>query len=828
MRKLVRCWCLLFWASLLLMAPGAVGGGTHLPAAWAPDPVLSRAQVQQAALDEAGFRWLATDEGVFRFDGFDLLPLSTFIRRGPQLPLAMVRSLAFDHAYRLWIASDIGLYCFEARTGTLRAVPLTLPPADKPGADLVWCHPRTGHVWVGSKSGRISVFDPAGARSGPARWVRVGRGAYAFCAEAGGAGGVWATLAGPALVELTPTGEPGGPIIPTPAFGVPVPDARPLRLITATALFELSGKGGPANRWQERQRWLPATDEARFTPLVSPEKEGALTWVCRGKLVELRAPASPQPQVRTTLTNLPPQDTAFVVMADGLGSWWAWAQRVRGTFRVRPVRPQVAAVGTSNGQTAPSARCIVRLPDRRLLISTYSGTFTQAADSPTAPLRPWRVTRAEADHGAPVFYAVLPTPTGRLVVADEVFGFGTLDPLTGMVRYFTMPSGEREPAGRALVLDGLGQLWGGTATGLYRLDPVAERAYQVGSGRPDWPLQGQEVLGLAPDPGHPGALWLATIDGVFWLDPNDGRFAHFGLRQPARRRLPTDAALCVTAAGPGRVWVGTRDQGLLLIDRERGLINQFGTADGLPSATVAAVLQRNPEELWVSTFDGLVRVRPAARELAVFGAPEGLSAPELNRCAALFEGNTTDTNDGLIGWVGGIGGVYQFQPGRFGRVAGAPRARLLVAATRRLTRAGAKEEFVPHNGTIPPALKLSSDPLAFVGLDLALTDAFSSEQARFAYRLVPNAPTTPPTPWFDTPRRLVLRGISPGKYTLEIRGEAAPGRPALNRLRIPLLVAAPWWQHPLVWLAAALTFTGIGYGLYSLKLRRRRAARLRR
>jgi streptogramin lyase len=804
MLKFLRCWSLLVG---LLLAPRAFA---QLPAVWAPDPTLSRAQVQQAVLDSTGFRWLATDEGVFRYDGFDLLPLARFVRHGAQLPLTMVRSLTFDPAGRLWIASDVGLFCFNQRTATLRAVPLQLPSADKPGVDLIWCHPRTGQLWVNSKSGRISVFDPRATQAKPSHWVRIGRGALALCATRRG-GGVWATLATKAIAELSATGTPGR-VIPTPAFGVPLPAARPLRFVTATALFELSDSR--TQPWRELQRWLPAASNARFSPLVT---DSTLTWICHGNLVQLRGAIAATPQVLTLGTNLPPQDTAVALLADSNGSWWGWARGVRGTFRARPVRPQVACLPTSAGQTAPSTRCLARLPDGRLLVSTYSGTFTQAADSPAAPLRPWRITRAEGDHGAPVFYAVQATPSGKLVVADEVFGFGILDPATGLVRYFTLTEADRDPAGRALVLDGLGQLWGGSAGGLYRLDPLAERAYAVGAGRPDWPLHGREVLGMAPDPGHPGALWLATVGGVFWVDPNDGRFERFGLHGPARRRLPTDAALCVTAAGPGRVWVGTRDQGLLLVDRQRGLLSTFGVTDGLPSATVAAVLQRTPDELWLSTFDGLVRLAPVHRQMAVFGTAEGLAATELNRCAALLDGTG---QGGALGWVGGIGGVYRFQPTRLGVNAGCPRPRLLVAATRRGTHPEGSEALVPENGRLIRPLRLPAAPLAFVALDLALTDVFAPEQARFAYRLIPKNASAAPTPWFDTPRRLVLRGVSPGTYMLEIRGEAAPGRPALNLLQIPLYVAAPWWQHPVVWFAAALILIGIGYGLYWLKLRR--------
>jgi signal transduction histidine kinase len=99
-----------------------------------------------------------------------------------------------------------------------------------------------------------------------------------------------------------------------------------------------------------------------------------------------------------------------------------------------------------------------------------------------------------------------------------------------------------------------------------------------------------------------------------------------------------------------------------------------------------------------------------------------------------------------------------------------------------------------------------------------LTDFFAPGLTRYAYRLHP-AGEAQPTAWLSAPRRLVLRGVAPGDYEVEIRAETGAGQPAANRLRLPLHVEARWWQWPLLWALLAVGLVALGYGTYWLRLR---------
>ena len=109
---------------------------------------------------------------------------------------------------------------------------------------------------------------------------------------------------------------------------------------------------------------------------------------------------------------------------------WCFRPFERGCYKARAVGELVRPLPLAGGGDF-STRAIHRLPDGRLLAGTYSGSLTQAADSPAAPLRHWRVwVKGEPSSHTPVCYDLLVTRNGQVVVADEVGSVGELNPAT--------------------------------------------------------------------------------------------------------------------------------------------------------------------------------------------------------------------------------------------------------------------------------------------------------------------------------------------------------------------------------------------------------------
>ena len=799
-----------------LLFPGPlVWGQSHLasdtsrPAPWRADPVLSTLLIHQLVADPTGYLWVATDDGVRRYDGYAAVPLAQLVHGPVAAPTGYVL-LAVDRAGRLWVGSNTGLAWLAPATGQLTPVPLPMAPAESPTVRALWLDARTGRLWVGYGSGRMLSFDPAHLpRPGtpPAASPTGGEAVLAFAP--GSDGEVWVT-AGQLLV-CAAQGQVRRRYPRPTEYVVPLPGPRPQLLLSATALFELDTRTGEVH---ERERWLPPGPyEPRFGLLRDAAGRPA-EWLAGGRHFELRwLGGAAVPQVTSTplalASSIGPAlhpDRLYQMSCDRMGLRWASTFGWRGSFRQGPAQ---LVQRLPEARLNHSVRGITRLPDGRLLVDT----FTQAADSPQAPLRPLPVYRA----GKPwpySFYHLLTTHAGRVLFALEESGFGELDLRTHEVREWALAAGtpvSTQIQGRTVYQDRASRLWGG-GNGLYQLDEAAHRVRRYRTTDAAWPLHRCQVRSISEDAG--GGLWLATSGGLYAFDPATGALRHYGPEEadPARR-LPTADLTCVLAGQPGgRVWVGTRAAGLLALVPDRGVVRQLTATQGMPDVPVATLLPGPGGTVWAGTYAGLVRYSLAFDQLTVLGPADGLAEPELNQQAAFRDA------DGTL-YFGGIGGVVRVRPTTPLAPSG-PSPRLLCTA---LALGDSTTQWLPA-GAPPPPLHLA-DTHAVGGFDLALTDFSAPDHQHFYYRLRAGAGDSGTVR--TTGHHLRLRGLAPGDYELELWGQTADGQRSAHR-RVALTVGRPWWQHPVALLGGALALVLAGAALQLLRGRRAlREARLR-
>ncbi|MBC7446817.1 MAG: hypothetical protein H7330_02035, partial [Hymenobacteraceae bacterium] len=643
---------------------------------WQRDPVLSQLLIKQLLTDPTGFQWIATDEGVFRYDGYELVPLARLVRPGSvAAPKGMASTLCLDPTGHLWLGTDAGLFCLTLRTGALRHIVLSQKRGyAQPTVTRLFLHPRSGHLWVSYNEGTLVVLDAARGSRVISRGGLPGVGF--LCQSDGTPTGVWVSFVHghyfdpvarqervmlPGVARLGLTG-PARQYLPTPFPVVPVPGSAPLRLFCPSALYEVTDHG----ELREIKRWLPPGRDDNFWPAFT-HADSVAEWVSQHRYLRLTVRGPCAGEITADSLRLPDalnyHHHEYLVFQDALGAQWCYSRSWRGVYKRRAAAPRVVrALLPADVPTTPSTRGIARLADGRLFLGSYSGSFVQAADSPRAPLRRLRFSRP----GSPVLvaYDALTThasPPATTVLAEEEIGFSVLDPRTGAAKLLPLDPGERHRPFRfrTLAEDSQGYLWGGTDSGLFLLDLRAARVrrYRPPGGVQQLPLL--QIQDLAPDPST-GHLWLATQQGLYWLAPATGELRRVGAVAPARA-LPTDNLLCVAAVGPGRAWVGTRADGLLLVDARRGLVQQLSIADGLPSATIATVLCRADGAVWAGTYAGLIRYDPARQRLAIFGEAAGLTEAELNRNSAY-----ADPRTGAL-LFGGVGGVFQVAPTTMGQ-----------------------------------------------------------------------------------------------------------------------------------------------------------------
>ncbi|WP_295124838.1 hybrid sensor histidine kinase/response regulator transcription factor [uncultured Chitinophaga sp.] len=143
-----------------------------------------------------------------------------------------------------------------------------------------------------------------------------------------------------------------------------------------------------------------------------------------------------------------------------------------------------------------------------------------------------------------------------------------------------------------------------------------------------------------------GELWAGNYTSLVRIDRERKKHQFFPIGHPVR---------CIHETRKGQFFLGTQGAGLLLFDKVTGKYRQFTTADGLPSNTILRMLEDSKGNIWLSTYNGIVKFNPATASVDLFTESDGLQSNQFsfNAALALSSGQFV---------FGGINGFNLFNP----------------------------------------------------------------------------------------------------------------------------------------------------------------------
>ena len=289
-----------------------------------------------------------------------------------------------------------------------------------------------------------------------------------------------------------------------------------------------------------------------------------------------------------------------------------------GLFRLDPATGRARRWGRTEAMRTAPVRRLSRDRDGGLLVAGDAGVFWLHADGALQWLRQGqRVDAALQDRQGQLWTSL---SSGQLLRRSS----------SGVSEEMLSISGVVSPA---LIEDREGLIWAGSTDGLFRI-AVGDAG---GLTRHDG-LGGDYVRVVQQSAD--GAVWIGHAAGLDrW---QHGRIAT--LRIAAAGRDPS--VLALAAANDGGMWVGTYNQGVLLLAPDGAVRQRLGTEAGIPQAMVRALLQDADGGLWVGSNAGLAyRNRGRTR---LYTLADGLPALQVqalyrDRAGVLWIG----TSDGI-------------------------------------------------------------------------------------------------------------------------------------------------------------------------------------
>jgi PAS domain S-box-containing protein len=381
-------------------------------------------------------------------------------------------------------------------------------------------------------------------------------------------------------------------------------------------------------------------------------------------------------------------------------------------------------------------------------------------------------------------------------------GLNQFDPRSGTFRYFVHDEKNRaslsENTIRCVFEDRKGRLWIGTEGGLNLFNPASGTFTRF--TRHDHPdsLSDNTVWKIIDDAD--GSLWLATNNGLNRFDPATRKFTKYFKKQGDANSLSHNGVRTLHIDSKGNLWLGTHN-GLNKLNEVTGAFTRYDESAGLPNAFIYAIEEDEKGRLWLSTNKGLCCFFPESGDVITYDVFDGLQDYEFNTNASCV------TKNGEM-YFGGPNGLNRFHPLRLNVNNYNPRVEITAVTVKDAPLQA--EEDVAEVKEI--TLQYDENILHF---EFSSFDYTRPERNRYQYMMEGFNQG-----WVHAGNRrfTTYTNLDPGEYVFRVRGTNADGVWSSNEDSIRIIILPPFWKTKWFYALVALFLISLAYLIYRVRV----------
>lgn len=318
---------------------------------------------------------------------------------------------------------------------------------------------------------------------------------------------------------------------------------------------------------------------------------------------------------------------------------------------------------------------------------------------------------------------------------------------------------------KKLIIDKNEQHWLGTSSGVYYFSEI--KNYRI---RHSQIILLKRTYAIHADLN--GRVWLGSINGLYYYQ--DSILTPFDL-QGLQQHYITDFA----ETADSTLWVSTQANGIFALKNDQ-IVQRYTTRDGL-SSNACKNLFWDGQLLWIGTNQGLNYLQPNTRKIAYLNKKDGLPSNEINDVVVL----------GDQVWAGTSKGLVYFPKNMIHYNATPPSIYL----------SSFKVWDKKHSLSIPNQLSSKQNNLAFEFIGLALK---AKNAVTYKYKMMGVDPD-----WVYTSTPIARYPVvNPGAYHFEVYAINEDGVESKIPATLDFVIAKPWWQKWWVLFLAAIGLYG--------------------
>ncbi len=208
---------------------------------------------------------------------------------------------------------------------------------------------------------------------------------------------------------------------------------------------------------------------------------------------------------------------------------------------------------------------------------------------------------------------------GNIWIGTYLGGLDLYNTRTGVFKHFkndpSNPNSLSDNRIWALLHDSSNNLWVGTSSGLDKYNPLTGDFVHFKNL-----VDGQQVNWLAEDSDH--CLWIGATEMIVY-NPKSQKIVKLA---ESTRYMMEDSR--------HRFWIATLSHGIALYSKEKGVIKFYGEKNGLANNQALAILEDDEHFLWISTTNGLSKFDPEKERFHNFSTKSGFQNDQFTYGAA--------------------------------------------------------------------------------------------------------------------------------------------------------------------------------------------------
>ena len=759
---------------------------------------LSHISVQDIYQCSDGFLWVATRDGLNRFDGYNFLVYrhieqdslsvshnwitaivecdsntlwigtmggglnrfdkisETFTRfrsgstNATLIPNNYIRDLHLDRSGNLWVATDGGLSVINPDSMTARHFRHDPENEFSLNSDSVTCiyEDRSGMIWIGTNGGGFMSFD-----------LNLQRFSHVHCPFG---------FSGDRIRTIYEDSE-GSIWLGTEGCGMSRFDRRTKRFFSYTA--DLYGSGLKSNTilsiyedTVSTEKWLWVGTSGGGIHRFDRKNEKFYSHLCT---------ANTMCCLGTNIIN--------AIYADRSGVMWLGTDCC-GMNKHTLKKNQVFSTDQEVEQTEGffNNRALLFYEDHHQNLWIASPDGLQRVNQKSGTIRHFEHDRADTSTiGSNIITALIEDRNGNLWIGSEN-GLDRYEPQHEHFyhyRYHPRRRGGLSDNGVvSLAQANDGGIWIGTRIGgLNYFDPETGEFTKYHHD-PDDPhsIGKTPIMTICP---VENGVWLAMYnEGISFLDTQTGKCEHFTHQPADSNSLSHNSTNFLFRDEHRYIWIATNG-GLCRFDPEQQLFKTYTDRQGLLDNRVLLIVADDNRNLWLSTSQGLSRFDPVTEEFFNYPLDSG---GEINR----FDHGAFYRNRNGKFYYGAMDGIHSFHPDQIQDNLYIPP--VVVTGFKVMDKAYYIGESIPQAKEI--ALEYDQHTFSF---EFAALDFNQPSQNHYAYML---EGVDPAWVYNRSSRTARFTNIGPGRYVFRVRGTNNQGVWNTEGHAVAIVIAPPWWS----------------------------------